>query len=559
MCIEAGKRKEAILTYIRIDQIDKAVDTANTPALARAAAEYLIKQRRETDAAAFYEKLGDSDLAIDLKATKLEKEGDPVGAAETLARAGHNSRAAGIYAKLSHFAEAAHLYAQAEDYGMAAKMYERAGQHDEAGRLYEQAQMWDEAASAYRASNNPQKMVAVLLQGGKTFEAGQMAMRSGDVEGGVQLLSGIAEDDPRYRQAQLQLAKFYRDNRDADKAIVAYAAGLKDSKIGPKSIEPYYWYARLLEHGDDFRLALKILRGIGRHDPNYKDVEPRIKELQVRVDKEDAKAGAGDPNRFTIMGEIGRGGMGVVYRAQDTKLDRLVAYKVLPKEMAENETAVANFSREAKAAAALNHPNIVTVYDAGRIGNDYYIVMELVEGKDLKTVLRKHPVLPFDKVINWARQTAVGLHYAHSKRLVHRDIKPSNLMLSVEGQIKIMDFGLARVLQEVANYQTSVGGTPYYMAPEQVKGGEIDHRTDQYALGVTLYELAVGQVPFPKGDIGYHHINEPVPDPTRRRPDMYDPLWQVIKRMLEKNPDDRFPDTRAMAEALAAIPAPPKG
>ncbi|GAG16043.1 unnamed protein product, partial [marine sediment metagenome] len=218
--------------------------------------------------------------------------------------------------------------------------------------------------------------------------------------------------------------------------------------------------------------------------------------------------------RYQIVAELGRGGMGIVYKAQDTVLDRVVAYKVLPDTLKENPQALKNFLREAKSAAQLNHPNIVTVYDAGEQDGRYYIAMEYVDGTTLKEILkRRGPIAP-GGVMHVLIQLCEALAYAHEKKIVHRDVKTANTMWTREKQAKIMDFGLAKVLEEVRNHTTLVSGTPYYMSPEQTLGKNIDHRTDIYSLGVTVFELCTGRLPFMEGNIPYHHVHTPPPDPT---------------------------------------------
>ncbi len=179
--------------------------------------------------------------------------------------------------------------------------------------------------------------------------------------------------------------------------------------------------------------------------------------------------------------------------------------------------------------------------------------MELLEGQPLQTVLRERGQLSPSNILGIARQTCRGLDYAHSQGVIHRDIKTANLFVTTDRVVKIMDFGLAKVLEEVRGATTLVSGTPYYMSPEQVLGEEVDLRSDLYSLGVTLFELATGGVPFDSGEVGYHHRHSAVPNPQELRPDLPDALSLLILRLLEKEPATRFQTAGEVLDALTAI------
>jgi serine/threonine-protein kinase len=206
--------------------------------------------------------------------------------------------------------------------------------------------------------------------------------------------------------------------------------------------------------------------------------------------------------------------------------------------------------REAQAAAKLNHPNIVTVYDTGEQQGRYYIAMEYVEGTTLKEILRRRGPISTAGILHVLVQVAEALAYAHEKKVVHRDIKPANVMWARDKKAKLMDFGLAKVVAEARDHTTVVAGTPYYMSPEQTLGKNIDHRTDIYSLGVTLFELATGTVPFKEGNIPYHHVHTAPPDVRTLSGDLPAPLAEIIARCLEKDPTDRFQSAKEILEAV---------
>jgi serine/threonine-protein kinase len=232
--------------------------------------------------------------------------------------------------------------------------------------------------------------------------------------------------------------------------------------------------------------------------------------------------------------------MGIVYKAQDSVLDRPVAFKVLPDALKDNPEALKNFLREAKSAAKLNHPNIVTVYDAGEQDGRYYIAMEYVDGTTLKEIVRRRGVISPNGVLHVLIQMCEALAFAHDQKVVHRDVKTANTMWTRDKKAKIMDFGLAKVIEEVRNHTTLVSGTPYYMSPEQTLGKNVDHRTDIYSLGVTIFELATGSLPFHEGNVPYHHVHTPPPDPREVNPELPALLAGVITSCMKKNPDERY-------------------
>ncbi len=262
-------------------------------------------------------------------------------------------------------------------------------------------------------------------------------------------------------------------------------------------------------------------------------------------------------DRYQLEAEIGRGGMGVIYRARDLLLDRAVAVKLL-NDAGLGEAGRERLLREARAAARLNHPSIVAVYDAGeaRLAGDApsaFIVMELVVGQSL---YERWP-LPLEAVLSVAGQVCAALGHAHAHGLIHRDLKPENVLLAADGRVKLTDFGLAR--SAAVPRTTPDGplvGTPFYLAPEQALGQTIDGRADLYALGVLLYELVTGRLPFTGDDpllIIAQHVHAPVTAPSVHRPDLPAALEAVILRLLAKAPDDRYPTAEAVAQALAGL------
>jgi hypothetical protein len=278
--------------------------------------------------------------------------------------------------------------------------------------------------------------------------------------------------------------------------------------------------------------------------------------------------GLGTLGPYELLAPLGRGGMGTVYRARHTFLNWVVALKLLPADRLHDEGAQARFRREMEAVGRLQHPNLVAARDAGVADGQPYLALELLEGLDLSKLAKELGRLPVAEACAIARQAALGLQHAHEHGLVHRDIKLSNLWLTPEGQVKVLDLGLARFVHGSADGGESltetgqVVGTPDYLAPETVERGKtIDGRADLYSLGCTLYRLLTGTVPFSGPEFAtpltaaLAHVREPVPSVRERRPDVPEDVGAVVERLLAKKPEQRFDSAAAVADVLRPFAA----
>ena len=260
--------------------------------------------------------------------------------------------------------------------------------------------------------------------------------------------------------------------------------------------------------------------------------------------------------RYRIVRKLGTGGMANVYLAEDEVLGRRVAIKILNDRHAGDDQFVERFRREAKNAASLSHPNIVSIYDRGEAEGTYYIAMEYLDGRSLKELIVGRGPAPIKTAIDYARQILAAVGFAHKHGIVHRDIKPHNVLVGGEGRLKVTDFGIAR---SGASQMTEVGsiiGTAQYLSPEQARGAPVDQTSDLYAVGVVLYEMLTGQVPF-TGDtpleIAMKHLSEVPKPPSDLRPDVPHDLDSIVLRALAKDPADRYQSAEEMDADLRRV------
>ncbi len=514
-------------------------------------------------AARALERDGHSDLSNLLLAKLHREQGQTERAAEHFEQAEQPREAAALYAELERYEDAARLYQQSGELVKAGEMLRAGGDLLRAGECFRQAGDFENAIRCFETANDIPRWIDAVEHSGDVFAAARLAVEHGDRGRTFRLLQQIQPDHPHHSEACEMLAEAYLQEGHRDLAVSKIEEQITTSGLEQDAPDLHWKLAGLLEMEGEFGRALEVLSGLREREPTYPNIATRIEALRKRQSEleqaQSAAASSSAPtaflseSRYEIIEEIGRGGMGVVLKARDTRLQRTVALKRLPETMRDHPKAIELFLREAQSAARLNHPNIVTVYDTDQEDGFFFITMELLEGVPINQILKQRGRISARNVAQLGLQIASGLEYAHSKGIVHRDIKSANLFFTLDKVVKIMDFGLAKMMEEVRRGTTVIGGTPYYMAPEQAAGDSVDQRADLYAFGVTLYELATGSVPFTEGDVTYHHRHTPVPDPRTRVAEVPAPLAELLMQMLEKQPEDRIASATRVREQLEAL------
>ncbi|MCT8139779.1 Stk1 family PASTA domain-containing Ser/Thr kinase [Anaerobacillus sp. CMMVII] len=258
--------------------------------------------------------------------------------------------------------------------------------------------------------------------------------------------------------------------------------------------------------------------------------------------------------RYQILETIGGGGMANVYKAHDAILNRHVAVKVLRPQFSDDDEFIRRFRREAQAATSLSHPNVVSIYDVGEEADIYYIVMEYVAGLTLKQLIQQRGSLPIQETVNIIMQISSAIAHAHENHIVHRDIKPHNILISENGEAKVTDFGIARAMTSATiTHTNSVMGSVHYLSPEQARGGLVNEKSDIYSLGIVLYEMVTGKVPF-SGDtavsIAIKHLQTEVPSPRKFNPTLPQSIENIILKATAKDPFYRYANVRELEDDL---------
>jgi tetratricopeptide (TPR) repeat protein len=520
------------------------------------------------DAAHALERDGQSDVASLLLARLHQEQGQTERAAEQLENAGRNQEAAELRRSLSDFGRAALLFENAGDLNHAAEMYDAAESWAEAASAFAALEKWSEAARCFERAGDHDALIGALEAQGELLRAAALASEHDDRARAIRLLQQVGPKHPEYGRAAELLALAFEQEGHLDLAANQLERRLEALAPGESGAQLEIHLAELLDETGDWARALSVLETLRDREPTFPHVASRIESLRKKLSgptrgvstvgfsaRPGTTAFVAD-ERYEIIEEIGRGGMGVVYKARDRRLGRVIALKRMPENLREHPGAVQLFLGEAQAAARMNHPNIVTLYDADQENGHFFITMELLEGLPLNALLKQRGRFGPRDTARLGAQMCAGLQFAHDQDIVHRDIKTANLFITRDRVLKIMDFGLAKILEAVRDKgATLIAGTPFYMAPEQAAGKVSDGRTDLYGLGVTLFELSTGQLPFSEGDVADQHRHAAPPDPGTLIADYPRSLANLILQMMAKSPEARPESAAAVEEKLLEVVA----
>jgi len=551
---KAGDLREAAALYEKLGEHVRAAKAFKAAGDLRNAARNIEVGGSLLEAATMYESLGDFDKAAPI----FEAEGE-------LAKAAHS------FSKTGQWVRAAALYEQAKDLANAAELFDRAGQHDKAGTLYKAA---GNVAAGIRAfsihvESHPDAAefhleLGLLLQGDSQHDKA------------IESLQVAAKSKTQRKSALMHLAECFVSKNLYSIAVSRYQACLKENeKVSWDNLDVYYGLGKTYHLAGNYAEARRIYESILAINYNYEDVRKRLSDVEAlgsvfaaqptqnqseqrtvigTADNSYQRLSADTKERYVVKKELGKGGMGQVFLAEDKRLKRSVALKILAPHLAEDQSIKARMIHEAQAAAQIEHPNCVRVFDVGDEGDRCYITMEYVTGKTLRSVLDEKGALDPKECVSLLIQLTEGLGYAHKKSITHRDIKPENAILTSDGTLKIMDFGLALVTGATRLTMGGACGTIPYMAPEQVRGeANLTPAVDIYATGCMAYEMLTGKLPFEGADMGAARLTQ---DPTpikELRPDVPEALIAIVSKCMARKAAERYQDGSALNAALRTV------
>ena len=611
MLSAVGAHRDAGLAYARAAQAATDIETGRRYAKKAAAlfakggdpgagAALLERSSLVADAAELYAHAGQIDKAVEL----LRSIKSGVRAAEILLKVGQTERAVDLYVEAGEVRHAAQVALQSGNFRTGALLLERVGDIDGAAQLleqggelleaaemmrnagntmraavlYERAGALGRAGSIYEAAGEEMRAASLYARGGEGVASARLYLKSGRIREASQSLGGVVT--PESRPLHAELGARFAEIGESGLALEHLMAAIAGSQLDYVNAGIYFHLGLLYEKLGDEATALDVFRKVAAVNPRIPDLAARIQVLQAKVARQAPAATASKPGaadsrhadtvgmaaiasesgltavvrareRYKIEAELGKGAMGRVVKAFDQILHRGVALKVLPDALANNKAARTAFIAEARAAAALKHPNIVTLYDVGTDNDVPYIAMELVEGSDLATHVKKEQA-PLVERLRLLIEVADALDAAHRRGIVHRDIKPGNILVDRERHVRLVDFGIARAMGSVERGGKPVG-TPFYMSPEQARGLPIDLRTDIYSLGVVIFEICSGRRPFEEGDVIAQHLAKTPPPLRAVDPSLPAKLEHVVAACLAKEPDGRPKSAAQVRVALESI------
>ena len=532
LLLQLGDHAKAATFYDMAGQPQKALET-------------LIAGNRYSQAAVLCRKSGDLRRAAELEGRALAIKGKFAEALPHFLEAGELALAGDALMQQGNAEEAARVYQQGESWIGAARAYSELGRLADAAAMLEKGGMYPKAAEAFLRVKQPLDAARCIHQAGESFNAGRLAIQSGDLDAALGYLQAIQPGTEHFDASVLLRGQVREKRGESLAAANAYETYLSGRSLDAKTAKMVAHTIRLYEKEGEGRRAWS-LGARQRAAARAKSAEPVGDVLA---------AGSRFSKRIKLEARIAAGAAGTVYRAYDRAMKKRIAVKVLREGFMPTEQARAMFVEEAKTVAKLVHPNIVAVYDIDVGANPLCFSMEWVDGATLTDYVgERGGCLPHRDVVEIAQQLGDALNRAHREQIVHRDVKPDNAMITFDGVIKLADFGLARLL-DGEREQGMTAGTPAFMSPEQIRNQRLSHLADVYSYACTLYGLYSGEAPFNDGDVLAHHCNSPRPDVRKVSPWLSAEIAAVLAKGMALTPTDRWGSCGKMAAALAKCPA----
>lgn len=544
---QAASAAEACLTLLGDTRATKSLDPQQRASLVKSISMTLERSGKEAQAAKLCEDSGD------------------------LARAGELYLRAGLLEAAARCMQQAGRTKDAAEIG--ARFYEGKGRFKEAAMAYEGAGQFRKAGDCYSKVNEVRKTADCYRKAGEYFGAAFALVHLRAWEEAIPMLQKVSENHNRYAESRALLGRCFYQLHDYPHCVATLENHLTGERVTKDNIDYFWMLALAYEQEGELAKSRDVLLKIRSVDVEFRDVSQRLSNIQTRISiapTDQAAPATPQPpadsphtavmemvesslgRRYHLQRELGRGGMGTVYQAHDTQLDRTVALKFMGSLVDGSEEFRARFKREAQAAARVNHPNIVSIYDIGSDEGKAFIAMEFVEGPNLAKYIAQKGKLSPREAGNIIAQAASALQAIHEAGIVHRDIKPDNILLSKGGLVKVMDFGLAKSESVKLTGTNVIMGTPCYMSPEQATGQPVKPQSDVYALGLVFYEMLTGKTVFSEGDVLHRQVHETPPPPSTVEEGIPESLDAVILCAIAKNPEERFPTMKEFARAIRA-------